>query len=143
MSIVVAATLSVAAAISPNNDQADIGEPDTLPPIVRLSNHQVYGDDRSVVRSLDGDALVVEPRLQFFVVECRQDGGRATRFFLPALNADEAIISARKSAHNLQQQDPTAPDPFERSEGLEIRVGTFDPSDPTEIIFGDWSLTAS
>ena len=91
------------------------------------------------VQSRNGGSVVTESKPQLFVVECRHGHGPSTTFFIPAFNAEEAILSSRQSAHDARLHDPTVPDPYEHAENLEIRVGTFDPSDPTKIIFGEWS----
>ena len=65
---------------------------------------------------------------------------QAHTFFVPALNADEAIPAAEASARNARAQGYDVADPFQDHADLEVRVGTFGTNDPPEVEFGDWSL---
>jgi hypothetical protein len=96
----------------------------------------------TAARLRPGGTLMLEPRMRLFVVQCRHNGGQATTFYVPGLNADEAIIRARTTARDSREHNKEITDPFERLEGLEVRVGAFDPGDQTKIVFGDWSLVA-
>ncbi len=85
---------------------------------------------------------MLEPGMRLFAVECRHNEGEATTFYVPALNSDGAIRRVKTVVHNARAQDSSVPDPFQDPEGLEVRVGTFDPMDQTKILFGDWSPVA-
>ena len=78
-------------------------------------------------------------RLQLFCVECRPSGEtHAHAFYVPALDADEAMRVAEATARDNLAQGFDVVDPFQKAD-LEVRVGSYGSSDPPKLQFGDWS----
>lgn len=82
---------------------------------------------------------MAEPALRLFCVEVRPRGeNQAHTFFQPASSADEAVRAAQATATDFRALGYGGTDPFQHGADLEVRVGTFGPSDPPEVEFGDW-----